>query len=67
MHMYTHTHTHTHTPMQEVPEMWVGSLSQEDILEREMAMHPAYLPMEIPWTEEPGGPQSVWSQRIAHN
>ena len=47
--------------VQEMPEMWVRSLSQEDILEKEMAMHPVYLPMEILWTEEPGGPQSVWS------
>ena len=53
-------------PMQEMPEMWVRSLSQEDILEKEMATHPVYLPMEILWIEDPGGPQSVWSQRVAH-
>ena len=53
-------------PMQEMPEMWVRSLSQEDLLEKEMATHPVYLPMEMPWTEEPGGPQSVQSQRVAH-
>ena len=53
-------------PMQKMPEMWVRSLSQEDILEKEMATHPVYLPMEILWIEDPGGPQSVWSQRVAH-
>ena len=53
-------------PMEEMPEMWVRSLSQEDLLEKEMATHPVYLPMEMPWTEEPGGPQSVQSQRVGH-
>ena len=54
-------------PMQEMPEMWVRSLSQEDLLEKEMATHPVYLPMEMPWTEEPGGPQSMGSQRVGHD
>ena len=33
---------------------WVGSLHQEDPLERELATHFSILAWEIPWTEEPG-------------
>ena len=40
-------------------EMWVQSLGQEDPLETEMAAHSSILAREIPWTEEPGGLQSV--------
>ena len=36
-------------------EMWVGSLGQEDPLEKEMATHSSTLAWKIPWTEEPGG------------
>ena len=36
-------------------EMWVQSLGQEDLLEKEMATHSSILAQEIPWTEEPGG------------
>ena len=43
-------------------ETWVQSLSQEDLLEREMATHSNILAWEIPWTEEPGGLQSMGSQ-----
>ena len=35
--------------------MWVGSLGQEDPLEKEMATHSNILAWRIPWTEEPGG------------
>ena len=48
--------------MQETQEMWVRSLSQEDPLEEEMATHSSILAWEIPWTEEPGGLQSMGSQ-----
>ena len=48
-------------------EMWVQSLGQEDSLEREMATHSSILVWEIPWSEEPGGLQSMESQRAAHN
>ena len=48
--------------MQETQEMWVQSLSQEDPLEKEMATHSSILAWEIPWTEEPGGLQSMGSQ-----
>ena len=51
----------------EVWENWVRSLSQEDPLEKEMAIHCSTLAWEIPWTEEPGGLQSVELQRVGHN
>ena len=44
-------------------ETWVQSLHQEDPLEKEMATHSSMLAWEIPWTEEPGGLQSMGSQR----
>ena len=46
-------------------ETWVPSLSQEYLLEEETATHSSNLAWEIPWTEEPGGPQSMGSQRQA--
>ena len=42
--------------------MWVQSL--EDPLEKEMATHFSILAWEIPWTEEPGGQQSMGLQRV---
>ena len=42
-----------------IQEMWVLSLGWEDPLEKEMATHSSILPWEIPWTEEPGGLQSM--------
>ena len=39
----------------------------EDPLEKEMATHSNILAWEIPWTEEPGGLQSMGSQRVGHN
>ena len=44
--------------------MWVQSLGQEDPLEKEMATHSSILAWEITWTEEPGGLQSMGSQRV---
>ena len=44
----------------------VQSLGQEGALEKEMATHSSILVWEIPWTEEPGGLQSVGSQRVGH-
>ena len=35
-------------------QMWVQSLGQEDLLEKEMATHSTILAWKIPWTEEPG-------------
>ena len=48
-------------------EMLARSLDQEDILEKEMATHSTILAWEIPRTEEPGGLQSIGSQRYRHN
>ena len=47
-------------------EIWVQSLSQEDPLEKEMATHSSILVWRIPRTEEPGGLQSMESQRVGH-
>ena len=48
-------------------EMQVRSLHWEDPLEKEMATHSSILAWEIPWTEEPGGLQSMGSQRVGHD
>ena len=45
----------------------VRSLGQEDPLEKEMASHSSILAWEIPWTEEPGGLQSMRLQRVGHD
>ena len=47
--------------------MRVQSLGREDTLEEEIATHSSILASEIPWTEEPGGLQSVGSQRVGHD
>ena len=47
----------------EMQETWVQSLGQEDALEKGMATHPSILTQIIPWTEEPGGVQSMESQK----
>ena len=48
-------------------ETLVQSLSWEDPLEEGMATHSSILAWRIPWTEEPGGLQSMGSQRVGHN
>jgi len=48
-------------------ETWVLSLVWEDLLEKRMATHSSILAWRIPWTEEPGGLQSMGSQRVRHN
>ena len=48
-------------------ETQVGSLGQKDPLEKEMATHWSIIAWEIPWTEEPGGLQSMESQRVRYN
>ena len=50
-----------------MPETWVQPLGWEDPLEEEMATHSSILGWEIPWTEEPGGLQSMGSQRVECN
>ena len=47
--------------------MCVQSLGQEDTLEEGMAAHSSVLAWRIPWTEEPGGPQSMGSQESRHD
>ena len=46
---------------------WVRSLAWEDLLEKEMATHSSTLAWRIPWTEEPGGLQSMELQRVRHD
>ena len=48
-------------------ETGVQFLGQEDALEKEMATHSSILAWWIPWTEEPGGLQSMRSQRVRHD
>ena len=48
-------------------EIQVHSLGWEDLLEKEMATHSSTLAWKIPWTEEPGGLQSMGSQRVGHD
>ena len=48
-------------------EMWVRFLSCEDPLEKEMETPSSILAWEIPWIEEPGGLQSMGSQRVGHD
>ena len=48
-------------------ETQVQSLGQEDPLEKGMATHSSILAWTIPWTEEPGGLQSMGSQRVRHD
>ena len=42
-----------------IQDTWVPSLGREDPLEKEMATHSSILAWRIPWTEEPGGLQSM--------
>ena len=48
-------------------ETQLQSLNQEDPLEEDMATHSSTLAWRIPWMEEPGGLQSMGSQRVGHN
>ena len=45
----------------------VQSLGQEDALEKEMTTHSSILACRIPWTEEPGGLQSIGSHRVGYD
>ena len=53
--------------MPAIQETRVQSLSQEDPLEKEMAIHSSILAWRIPWTEESGGLPSTGSQRVRDN
>ena len=48
-------------------ETRVQSLGREDPMEKEMATHSSTLAWRIPWREEPGGLQSMGSQRVGHD
>ena len=48
-------------------ETWVPSLAWEDPLEKGTATHSSILTWRIPWTEEPGGLQSMGSPKVEHN
>ena len=48
-------------------ETWVRSLGWEDPLEKGVATHSSILVWRIPWTEDPGGPQSIGLQRVGHD
>ena len=51
-----------------LPAMWESSsLGREDPLEKGMATHCSILAWEIPWTEEPGGLQSMGRKRVRHD
>ena len=50
-----------------IQESRLQSLGQEDPLEEEMTTHSNIPAWRIPWTEEPGGLQSIGSQRVGHN
>ena len=48
-------------------ETWVRSLGLKDPMEKEMPTHSSILAWRIPWREEPGGLQTMGSQRVGHN
>ena len=48
-------------------ETWARSLGGENPLEEDMATHFSILAWKIPWTKEPGGLQSIGSQRVRHD
>ena len=53
--------------MQEMQETWIRSLGWEDPLEKKMATCSNILAWRIPWTEKPGGLQSMGLKKIGHN
>ena len=50
-----------------IRETWVRSLGWEDTLEKGMVTHSSMLAWRIPWTEKPGGLQSMGSKRVGHD
>ena len=55
------------TDMHSMQETWVQSLGWEKSLEEGMATHSSILAWRIPWTEEPGGLQSMGLKRVRHD
>ena len=69
-----HLSVHLKQPKYPPTDEWIkmgfpgaGDVGQEDLLEEEMATHSSILAWKIPWPEEPGGLQSMGSQRVRHN
>ena len=58
---------HTVKSLPAMRETWIQSLGRGDPLGKEMATHPSILAWKIPWMEEPGGLQSMRSQRVGHD
>ena len=58
---------HTVKRLPTMRETQVQSLGWEELLEKEMATHSSILAWYIPWTEEPGGLQSMGLQRVGHD
>ena len=54
-----------HLPV--IQETRILSLGREEPLEKGVAAHSSILAWRIPWTEEPGGLQSMGSQRVGHD
>ena len=50
-----------------IQETQVRSLGWEDRLEKEMVTHPSILAWRVPWTEAPGGLQSMGVERVGHD
>ena len=54
-------------PLPAMRETWVRSLGREDTLEKEIATHSSIHAWKIPWTEEPGGLQSMGSHGVGYD
>ena len=65
--MYASLLTQTVKNLPAMQESQVQSLCWQDPLEEEMANPPQYSCLGNPWTEEPGGLQSMGSQRVGHD
>ena len=67
-HTCIYTHNDSHIDNEEASiRLLYGFLGRKDPLEKEMATHSSILAWRIPCTEEPGGLQSIESQRVRHN
>ena len=64
LHAFLVAHTVNNLPAMQ--EIQVRSLGGEDPLEKGMSTHSSILVWRIPWAEEPGGLQSIGSQRVGH-
>ena len=67
LHYWASSVAQTVKNLPEMQEMKVRALGQEDALEKGMATHSSILSGKIPWTGEPGGLQSMGSQRVRHD